>query len=77
MFHPLGIWPAFRIFTYPSGWLDLLEQERGHFVARDLADKRMGLLGAGSVEQRNSCSSCTHHFVPRPSAPKQAELGIL
>lgn len=44
-------------------------------LARDFTDKRASLLGAGSVGQRDSWSSCTHHFVPKPSAPKQVEFG--
>ena len=54
---------------------DLLVLDQGHLQARDLADKKVGWLCAGSVGQRNYCSSCPHHFVPRPSAPEQAELG--
>ena len=51
--------------------MELLVQDQ----ARDLADKRACLLGATSEGQRNSCSSCPHHFFLRHSALKQAELG--
>ena len=67
--------PAGGSGTYLPLQMELLVQDQGHLLTRGLTDKRAGLPGAGSVEQRNSCSSCTHHFVPRPSALKQAELG--
>ena len=35
--------------------MDLLVQDQGHLLARDLTDKRTSLLLAGSVKQRNSC----------------------
>ena len=69
--------PARWAGTHLSLQMDLLVLDQGHLLAKDLADKRAGLVCVGLVEQRNPCSCCTHHCVPRPSALKQAELGDL
>ena len=55
--------------------MDLPVLDQGHLLAKDFSDKRAGLIVVGSVEQRNPCSRCIHHCVPRPSSPNQAELG--
>lgn len=51
--------PVGHTLTPPDGSPDT---GSGPVSGQDLADKRVGLLGTGSVEQKNSCSSCTYHI---------------
>lgn len=45
--------PVVWLGTHLSLWMNLLVQEQDHLLAKDLTDKRAGLVGASSVEKSN------------------------
>ena len=62
--------------THLALWMDLQVKEQGYLLAKDLADKRVGFVDPGSVEQRNPCSLSLTTVSPDPQPQSRPSLGI-